>query len=216
MNIRKKINFIFLLAIVIAISTEFYLGTIGKLRFRAEMEQKSQKATSDVIKKRNLYKKIYSNSFTDVRTVDRLLWASIEKYSIQVPDNVISLEFNPKLDSRGVVKFAGIGGYCEVEIGPYAFRSEGLLGSTLAHELEGHCNQNHLYIALLDSLSFFWAVPLGTGLAEQEAYRIEINGRERFGLSDDENEVIEYFLDDYAPSFKKSNVLEYSEREQKR
>ena len=79
--------------------------------------------------------------------------------------------------------------------GPVAFESWALLGSTLAHEIEIHCEQSFLLIRLMDTVGFS-----GTLSAEREAYMHEISNRERFNLSEYEianiRNTMNYFYPD--------------------
>ena len=90
----------------------------------------------------------------------------------------------------------------EVTVGPAAFESWGLLGSTLAHELEVHCQQNFTYIRLLDLLGLD-----GTLKAEREAYQHELSNAGRFHLGEVERENIKATMDFYYPVEANSNSL---------
>ena len=98
-------------------------------------------------------------------------------YRINRPENCLWPIFIPKIAERGLTNSKG-NEPKEVYIGPAAFRSWAVLGSTLAHEIEVHCNQNVNLIILKDLLG----LP-GTAKAEGEAYGYELAHAKRFGLS---------------------------------
>ena len=79
-------------------------------------------------------------------------------------------------------------------IGPAAFASWSLLGSTLAHELEVHCRQNFTLIRMQDLMG-----AQGTLKAERDAYAHELAHAERFNLSKIERMNIQATMDFYYP-----------------
>jgi hypothetical protein len=103
---------------------------------------------------------------------------ALAHFAITVPPGVRAPRYAPDLGDRGRTSWKLFGGDPTVAIGPAAFASWGLLGSTLAHELEIHCRQNLFSIAAGDVLG------LPTKLtAEREAYGYELRGAGRFGLT---------------------------------
>jgi len=114
--------------------------------------------------------------------------------------------FNQALDDRGLTEKRAFEYSKIVKIGPSAFESWSILGSTLAHELEIHCNQNFFLITLADYFGL-----QGTNLAEREAYLWEITQAKRFGLIKSEAFLIESTLNRYYPlDFTQNNRPEIS------
>ncbi len=120
--------------------------------------------------------------------------AAMEMFNIKVPHNVQSPTFDASLEDRGLTTLRGWGHKLEVSVGPAAFESWGLLGSTLAHELEVHCRQNFTLIRALDLIGFN-----GTWDAEREAYHHELDNAKRFHLTESERFNIKATLDFYYP-----------------
>lgn len=116
-------------------------------------------------------------------------------YGIKVPQSAMHPILDTGIEDRGLTTMTGFGRKLEVRIGPAAFESWALLGSTLAHEIEVHCNQNFGYIRLLDFLGMS-----GTLNAEREAYQHEIQHARRFGLNPIEVKHIRATMDYYYPS----------------
>lgn len=110
---------------------------------------------------------------------------ALEAFEIKIPKNVKGPFFSSELDDRGLTIRKGIMSDAVVYVGPEAFSSWGLLGSTLAHEIEVHCRQNFLAIHFQNISGFD-----GTGYAEREAYGYELAHAERFGLSVYERDLI--------------------------
>jgi hypothetical protein len=120
--------------------------------------------------------------------------AALVMFDIQVPENAERPRFDPDLDDRGLTTLRGWGRKLEVTVGPSAFTSWGLLGSTLAHELEVHCQQNFALIRLKD----LFGLP-GTMLAERAAYQHELDNADRFHLNQVERMNIQATMDFYYP-----------------
>ncbi len=143
-------------------------------------------------------------------------------YSIRLPRGLQSPAFDPALEDRGLTTGSSLLGPQHVTIGPAAFSSWPLLGSTLAHEVEVHGQQNFFRIVLEDE--FFGALTTwsasgralagsfadagqgrslcsacGTLGAEREAYQYEIQNAQRFGLSELEIRLIRQVMDTYYP-----------------
>ena len=124
---------------------------------------------------------------------------AIKMYNIQVPSNTAWPVIDFAEQNRGLATYKPNSSpfTCLVTVGPSAFSSWGVLGSTLAHELEGHCSQNLFLIGLTETEL----------LAEQEAYSIELSGVDRFKLTQQEVQMIQEILvvwySDQAPSWKK-------------
>ncbi len=119
---------------------------------------------------------------------------ALRTYNIKVPRHVIHPAFDLHLEDRGMTTLRAVGVPFEVTIGPMAFESWGLLAATLAHELEGHCEQNFTLIRVMDLIGLY-----GTYHAEKIAYQLELDYAIRFGLSSDEIESIQRTVDYYYP-----------------
>jgi hypothetical protein len=126
---------------------------------------------------------------------------ALSMYNIKIPDNVGKPHLDLSMTDRGRTTLYGYTGELEVAVGPNAFASWALLGSTLAHELEVHCRQNFALIRLLDSMGL-----QGTESAEREAYQHELNYRKRFGLSNEEVIVITETMDYFYPETKENSM----------
>lgn len=103
---------------------------------------------------------------------------ALKNFGITVPSGVKHPTLDLAMADRGLTTMYGSDQQLEVTIGPSAFSSWGILGSTLAHELEIHCQQNFAWIRLMDMLGM-----QGTAHAERAAYQYEIDQAQRFGLS---------------------------------
>jgi hypothetical protein len=119
---------------------------------------------------------------------------AMETYSIAKPDDADHPIFDPELKDRGLTVKSTWLGKTQVYIGPSAFTSWGMLGSTLAHEIEVHCRQNFPVIFMRDQLGLN-----GTAEAEREAYRYEIQNAARFGLSGRDTNLIAATVEYYYP-----------------
>lgn len=119
---------------------------------------------------------------------------AMDIYEIQKPASCQGPFYDPTIEDRGLTTQYGGRGEKIVTIGPAAFSSWGVLGSTLAHEFEIHCNQNFLLIRWKDLLGFD-----GSAEAEGEAYFWEVDNAKRFGLTMQEvNSAIETYNYYYA------------------
>ena len=121
-------------------------------------------------------------------------------YGIEVPTSANPPLFDPELKDRGLTTRGAFMDKAQVTVGPSAFSSWGLLGSTLAHEIEVHCQQNFLAIYVMDAVGLD-----GTGAAERQAYIHELRGAKRFGLEGDDAELIADTMDYYYPEHSSSN-----------
>lgn len=120
---------------------------------------------------------------------------ALEMYQIKIPEQTQHPELDPNLADRGItIKRAGHD-FFEVFVGPAAFTSWGLLGSTLAHELEIHANQSFLAIFILEKLGFS-----ATAEAERMAYDYELMLADYFGLSAYDRISIAETRDYYYPT----------------
>lgn len=102
---------------------------------------------------------------------------ALTAYGITLPSGV-EPRLEESLEDRGRTDWTPFDGIEAVRIGPSAFKSWALLGSTLAHELEVHCRQNFWAITFQESVGLG-----GIRDAERAAYRHELESAERFGLS---------------------------------
>lgn len=114
---------------------------------------------------------------------------ALVRFHISIPSGVNRPRFDPELTDRGLTVWRAFGGATTVKIGPPAFSSWALLGSTLAHELEVHCRQNLFRITVREAFGFKSKLD-----AEVQAYTYEMSHASRFGLSQDEVERIEETL----------------------
>lgn len=120
---------------------------------------------------------------------------ALAMFGIKVPHNAQKPELDTTIEDRGLTSMIGWRQKLVVKIGPAAFESWALLGSTLAHELEVHCRQNFAIIRLKDLAGMN-----GTLNAEREAYHHELKHAVRFGLSPIERRHIEATMDYYYPA----------------
>lgn len=120
---------------------------------------------------------------------------ALEIFNIKVPSNTERPIFDPTLEDRGITTMKGWGTKLEVAVGPAAFESWALLGSTLAHELEVHCQQSFTLIRIKDIAGM-----AGTLDAERDAYQHELEHAKRFGLNPTEILNIRATMDFYYPS----------------
>jgi hypothetical protein len=105
---------------------------------------------------------------------------ALKIFDIKVPKNVNHPSLDMLIEDRGLTTYH-TDGTITVVVGPNAFTSWGILGSTLAHELEVHCLQNVRSVIARDLLGLN-----GTRDAERAAYMHEIKNHKRFGLSQKE------------------------------
>ncbi len=137
-------------------------------------------------------------------------------FSIQKNSNTLHPLLYSEMQLRGLTVGESFSLQREVYIGNMAFDSWGILGSTLAHEIEVHSNQSFLKIELLNYLDNLKIIPKylfakafnhkiehsntnlinsGTFSAEKEAYEYEINSQIRFNLTNSEIYQIKYTLE---------------------
>lgn len=124
---------------------------------------------------------------------DNILKA-MEIFNIQNKPGMPMPVFDPTLEDRGLTVISEHGERCDVRIGPSAFQSWAILGSTLGHEIEVHCRQDMMLIKVMDM-----AGSLGTHMAERAAYKYEISQKDRFGLTPTEVDSIQKTMDYYFP-----------------
>lgn len=122
------------------------------------------------------------------------LYQAISIYNIRIPHGVTFPEYDAELQDRGLTSLNPWTKKFTVKIGPAAFQSWSLLGSTLAHEFEVHCNQSFLWIHMQDLVGME-----GTNQAEREAYAYELKNADRFGLNQGEVAMIQETVDYYYP-----------------
>jgi hypothetical protein len=145
---------------------------------------------------------------------------AMEIFAIRRPATVDGPSLNETLEDRGLTTGGLILPHKEVTVGPTAFTSWAILGSTLAHEIEVHVAQSFFRIVATDYL-INWSmsarrlagkvIPVlkpsakesfendGTWKAEREAYMYEIRNAKRFGLTDEELNSIWRVMDYYYP-----------------
>ncbi len=120
---------------------------------------------------------------------------ALKMFAIEVPPTATAPRLDLNLEDRGLTTLNGWGSKLDVTIGPAAFSSWALLGSTLAHELEVHCLQNFFVIRVKDALGL-----KGTDQAEREAYMHELANSNRFHLKQSDQINIKATMDYYYPS----------------
>lgn len=148
--------------------------------------------------------------------------AAIEMFAIDVPADTQAPQFDKELFDRGLTSGNLLGQQKTILVGPAAFTSWGILGSTLGHEAEVHARQSFLKIVVYDKWYQFKAslnstleqtmtakasnnkkfpseglVSPGTLAAEQEAYIFELDSALRFGLTHRETRAIRHVMDTY-------------------
>lgn len=139
-------------------------------------------------------------------------------YTIDRADGIRPPVFDPRLEDRGLAVSALLTPIRKIQIGTEGFSSWGILGSTLAHEIEVHGRQSFAGILFLDVMTRL-AKPLtatiafargtetnrgaseglGTWAAERAAYTHEIKSAARFGLTADEVHAIRSVRDFFYP-----------------
>ncbi|EFX59978.1 hypothetical protein DAPPUDRAFT_346066 [Daphnia pulex] len=120
---------------------------------------------------------------------------ALKMFAIEVPDTATHPRLDLNLEDRGLTTLNGWGSKLDVTLGPAAFSSWALLGSTLAHELEVHCLQNFFVIRVKDILGL-----KGTDEAEREAYLHELANSNRFHLNQNDKINIKATMEYYYPS----------------
>jgi hypothetical protein len=115
-------------------------------------------------------------------------------YRIKRPEGRhLRIILDRKLKDRGQTRWHG--NTITVVVGPTAFSSWSVLGSTLAHEIEVHAHQNIRMIRLGEA----FGLP-AIRWAETNAYRYEINNARRFGLTRNEVQSIKNTLSNFLYS----------------
>ncbi len=123
-------------------------------------------------------------------------------FNIPVPEGVEHPALDLTIADRGLTTLTNRGKLL-VTVGPGAFTSWGLLGSTLAHELEVHCQQNFTMIRFMDFFGFE-----GTHNAEREAYHHELSQADRFFLTPDDRLSIAQTMEYFYPENADNNLAE--------
>ncbi len=123
-------------------------------------------------------------------------------FGIKVPVSASRPVYDPLVRDRGLTIRRGWFSQATVVIGPSAFSSWALLGSTLAHELEVHCTQNFMMISLMDKLGMD-----GTGTAEREAYLHELRFAQRFQMDQYDYRLITETMEYYYPETRKNTQM---------
>ena len=122
-------------------------------------------------------------------------------YGIQLPAATLKPAYDPDLVDRGLTTRGAFMEKAVVTVGKAAFSSWALLGSTLAHEIEVHCNQNFFLIFSMDMIGLD-----GTGTAERQAYNHELANAERFGLKNRDATLIADTVAFYYPETETSRT----------
>ena len=132
-------------------------------------------------------------SSTPPKPGSEAIFKSLNAFRISLPPHVL-LTYDPTLTERGRTRWQVLEKDIRVTVGPSAFASWGLLGSTLGHELEVHCQQNLTLIGMMASLG----AP-SIAAAETDAYRYELAQAPRFGLSSAEQDLVRRGLASIRP-----------------
>jgi hypothetical protein len=119
---------------------------------------------------------------------------AMQMYGIKLPSDTEPPMLDLNMQDRGLTTRSPILDKARVSIGPAAFSSWALLGSTLAHEIEVHCQQNFFAIYIMDLVGLD-----GTGAAERQAYVHELSHADRFGTPDDDAKMIADTVAFYYP-----------------
>ncbi len=149
---------------------------------------------------------------------------AVAAYSIDIPAFATWPQFNSDLTDRGLTTGGTLDFRRSVIVGPSAFTSWGVLGSTLGHEVEIHCSQSFGAVLVLDLLSSvqdrvaqIFRSPVvsaallrernrelswGTWRAERVAYAYELESADRFGLRSDEVNSIQSVMNYYYPALR--------------
>lgn len=130
---------------------------------------------------------------------------AMKQFRIALPRHVVSPKLDRNVKDRGITIRTLVSEKAVVRIGPEAFGSWALLGSTLAHEIEVHCIQDYMSILLMDSLGLD-----GRTYAELQAYDYELANASRFGLSMYEIDYIFQIKNEYAINNNKLSMVKLS------
>ena len=123
-------------------------------------------------------------------------------YGIEIPSSADSPILDTGMQDRGLTTRSPFMDKAKVTIGPAAFSSWALLGSTIAHEVEVHCQQNFLAIYLMDLVGLD-----GTGTAERQAYVHELTNAHRFGTAHEDTRMIADTVSFYYPEEQGSRTI---------
>lgn len=123
---------------------------------------------------------------------------ALKMFGIDVPASATHPTYDPLVRDRGLTIRRGWFNRATVVVGPSAFSSWSLLGSTLAHELEVHCHQNFMMISLMDKIGLE-----GTNTAEREAYLHELRFAQRFNMDNFDYRLISETMEYYYPEIRK-------------
>ena len=142
-------------------------------------------------------------------------------FGVDLEANVNSPIFDGSLSDRGLTAGGTLDVRRSIWVGPAAFISWGVLGSTLGHEIEVHGQQSFLAILIMDgvadlrrgfsalvsaetaaasakkeSVEALW----GTWRAERTAYLYEVSSADRYGLTSEEVGSIRQVMEYYYPA----------------
>jgi hypothetical protein len=120
---------------------------------------------------------------------------ALELFGIDIPSSAAHPTLDTELKDRGLTTRGAFMEQASVTIGPSAFTSWALLGSTLAHEIEVHCQQSFMTIYFMDAVGLD-----GTGEAERQAYLHELRNAKRFGLPIADADLIADTMEFYYPA----------------
>ncbi|MCX6123456.1 MAG: hypothetical protein NTV34_01700 [Proteobacteria bacterium] len=176
-------------AVCLGFGMSAFLGSMVIAHSLIETEQRARETFAQPGRLSTLGS-IYDAPLQSQKSIDE----AIELYKIRIPKDVNGPRFDSSLSDRGLTFRRGAFAKINVTIGPEAFSSWAMLGSTIAHEVEVHCRQNFLAIHLMDLAGID-----GTGDAEREAYAYELRNAMRFGLTPYDRDLIESTAQYYYP-----------------
>jgi hypothetical protein len=127
---------------------------------------------------------------------------AMQIYGIEVPSSADAPMLDLGMQDRGLTTRSPFMDKAKVTIGPAAFSSWALLGSTIAHEVEVHCQQNFFAIYLMDLVGLD-----GTGTAERQAYVHELANAHRFGTAHEDTRMIADTVSFYYPEEQGSRTI---------
>ncbi|WP_186645489.1 hypothetical protein [Fluviispira vulneris] len=146
---------------------------------------------------------------------NRCIQLAMALFSIDKNKNSKQPVYDPNLNVRGLTSGMIFSPKKNIYIGDEAFENWGLLGSTLAHEVEIHGNQSFVKIEFINFLyHYFYEIEynllnkllynndfryqnkkIGTIKAEKEAYKYELKSKKRFSLNAQNEKSLQYILE---------------------
>lgn len=170
----------------------FFMTVLGASSILLFMGLNHEKNLYEKFNDQNLFSTIVVDEEIKPTFTDRDLQFATQLYGIRMNWPPYELGLDSEILDRGQTIARGWDVKRDVIIGRPAFVSWGMLGATLAHEIEVHVSQPLLAIWFLDTLGI-----QSSNEAERMAYEYELSNAERFGLTEHESSQIfatmEYF-----------------------